>query len=237
MQKLILTALAAVACSAPASAAVVYSNNFNAENGGNTALNYNSFNGLSVTNGTVDLVKSGDFGIICAGGSGACVDLDGSTGDAGLTSSGSYAFAKGERVSLSFLFSGNQRGVLPNDFFRTRFNFTPNTAGTFKSNSTTFGPTTYGTFGNVPAFRVDIFNIPPSFAMTDFTFIFEAFTPGSLTFSFEDFGNDNVGVIIDNVSLDISAIPEPASWAMMIAGFGLVGLGLRRRATSGRGLA
>jgi hypothetical protein len=32
-----------------------------------------------------------------------------------------------------------------------------------------------------------------------------------------------------NGTLTISAIPEPASWALMIAGFGLVGSALRRR--------
>jgi len=31
---------------------------------------------------------------------------------------------------------------------------------------------------------------------------------------------------------DISAVPEPASWAMMIAGFGMAGAALRRRKTS-----
>lgn len=32
-----------------------------------------------------------------------------------------------------------------------------------------------------------------------------------------------------SATLTISVIPEPGSWAMMIAGFGLVGAGLRRR--------
>jgi hypothetical protein len=40
-------------------------------------------------------------------------------------------------------------------------------------------------------------------------------------------GND---FAIDNLALAInSTVPEPATWAMMIAGFGLVGLSLRRR--------
>jgi Protein of unknown function (DUF642)/PEP-CTERM motif len=37
----------------------------------------------------------------------------------------------------------------------------------------------------------------------------------------------NYGVVIDDVS--VSAIPEPASWAMMIAGFAMVGIASRRR--------
>ena len=35
---------------------------------------------------------------------------------------------------------------------------------------------------------------------------------------------------VQNVSMDVSAIPEPSTWAMGIAGFGLIGLlGLRKR--------
>lgn len=34
---------------------------------------------------------------------------------------------------------------------------------------------------------------------------------------------------VDSISLTAAAIPEPASWAMLIAGFGLVGASLRRR--------
>jgi hypothetical protein len=37
---------------------------------------------------------------------------------------------------------------------------------------------------------------------------------------------------VDNVSVVSGAIPEPATWAMLIAGFGLVGGALRRRATA-----
>jgi hypothetical protein len=46
---------------------------------------------------------------------------------------------------------------------------------------------------------------------------------------------DNQGFFqqgVDNVSIDAlsGAVPEPASWALMIAGFGLVGSAMRRRA-------
>ena len=34
---------------------------------------------------------------------------------------------------------------------------------------------------------------------------------------------------IDNFALSAQAVPEPATWAMMIAGFGLAGAALRRQ--------
>lgn len=43
---------------------------------------------------------------------------------------------------------------------------------------------------------------------------------------------DNVGFFnqgVDNVSITTTAVPEPASWALMITGFGLVGAAARRR--------
>ena len=46
------------------------------------------------------------------------------------------------------------------------------------------------------------------------------------------FGPDSFNVGIDNIDFsvaDIGAVPEPASWALMIAGFGLVGSAMRRR--------
>ena len=44
-----------------ANAGVIFSDNFNAENGGTGVLNYNSFNNWTVTDGTVDLIGNGFF--------------------------------------------------------------------------------------------------------------------------------------------------------------------------------
>ena len=38
----------------------------------------------------------------------------------------------------------------------------------------------------------------------------------------------NAGVFFDNISVS-TAVPEPATWAMMIMGFGVAGALLRRR--------
>jgi hypothetical protein len=43
----------------------------------------------------------------------------------------------------------------------------------------------------------------------------------------EVIGGNSAGVALDNIS--VTAVPEPATWAMLITGFGMVGYGLRRR--------
>ena len=41
-----------------------------------------------------------------------------------------------------------------------------------------------------------------------------------------------VGAVSFDGGVAVNAIPEPASWAMMVVGFGLVGLGVRRRSSA-----
>lgn len=47
-------------------------------------------------------------------------------------------------------------------------------------------------------------------------------------FILDDFLSDNSG----GISLSIAAVPEPATWAMMIIGFGTIGFAARRRRTA-----
>lgn len=47
------------------------------------------------------------------------------------------------------------------------------------------------------------------------------------------FGSSNLNWLADDLSFTVGgAVPEPATWAMMITGFGLAGAALRRRARS-----
>ena len=71
-----------------------------------TGLPYNSFENWDVINGSVDVIEVGQFTIVCFGGTGKCVDMDGTTNDAGdLVSKGT--FAPGPYI-LSFEVAGNQ---------------------------------------------------------------------------------------------------------------------------------
>jgi hypothetical protein len=60
------------------------------------------------------------------------------------------------------------------------------------------------------------------------------FTPssdGSYSFSYQNAGGDNFGALLDNVS--VSAVPEPETYAMLLAGLGFVGFMARRKRRSG----
>ena len=75
-------------------AAVIFSDNFDGENGGVGALNYAGFANFTVSNGSVDLIGNGYFDYLP--GNGLYIDLDGSTSDAGvLTESPALALAAG----------------------------------------------------------------------------------------------------------------------------------------------
>jgi hypothetical protein len=58
------------------------------------------------------------------------------------------------------------------------------------------------------------------------------FTPdlsGLYTISFQNQGGDNVGALLDNVS--VTAVPEPKIYGMMLIGLGLMGFVARKRKT------
>ena len=60
------------------------------------------------------------------------------------------------------------------------------------------------------------------------SFVAAASGPASLTFEFRGLGSTAADFAIDRVYA-VAAVPEPAAWGMMIGGFGLVGMAIRRR--------
>jgi choice-of-anchor C domain-containing protein len=55
-------------------------------------------------------------------------------------------------------------------------------------------------------------------------------TGSSTQLSFQSSTPGPWGIALDNVAVN-GAVPEPTTWAMLIAGFGMVGVGMRRRRT------
>jgi hypothetical protein len=87
-------------------AALVFRDDFNAENGGVAGLNYNAFSKWNITNGTVDLIGVGSSWDYYPG-NGLYVDLDGSTNQAG-TMSTRDSFGPGT-YTLTFDLGGNSK--------------------------------------------------------------------------------------------------------------------------------
>ena len=159
--------------------------------------------------GTVDWVADNTYSIRCIGNTGGCVDLDGSTSNAGIMTNGIYTLEAGVQYTFSAYLSANQRNIGTDTVV---FGFR-NSGGVIQSTSTI-------SLSENP----DL--VPPTFAL--YTLLF---TPGvtytGVSLFFEASGGDNIGPIVDNVSL--TAVPLPAAaWLLLsgLAGLGFVG---RRR--------
>jgi hypothetical protein len=224
----ILTALAAAAVMAmPASAVTIFSQNFETVPRANNTTNVPGF---TVTGG-VDVISSGTAGVLCVGAAGRCLDLVGSPNVGSITSD-PIAFNAGRVITVSFAVSGNPRAGTPADIFNFALGFTdPENIAVFtlisgfqgSYGSTGPGISTMGTYTESLVRNRPFVNYALSFIPT---------SAGSLLLTFGGAGpNGSAGPIIDNILVD-SAVPEPASWLMLIAGFGMVGVAARRRRSS-----
>jgi PEP-CTERM motif len=218
-----LTALAAAAIVAmPASAVTLFSQNFDSVVAVNNSTNIAGF----TVAGGIDVVNSGNAGITCSGGVGRCIDLVGS-GNPGSITSNSINFAAGDLISISFVLSGNQRLNTADTFnFEVAF-LAPQTISSVSSSGF---QSAYGSTGLVNSFGLYSESVGRTRPFVQYLLSFVPTTSGSLTLFFGSTGAiDARGPILDNIGVESEPVPEPSAWAMLIAGFGLVGLAARRR--------
>ena len=212
-----------VAFAGIAQAGVVLNDGFDAENAGASQQNYTGFANWDVT-GKVDLMKNGEAGVL---GAGSFVDLDGTPGPGRLTSKQAYQVDAGALVSLTFDLSGNQRDR-NDDYFFAGFDF--GAAGLHIEHLTLDGAYGFFDLGSVYALNSEtIAPVGGGSPFQTYKISFIADDPGAIRVFLGGLSGDTVGPLLDNVTLTISGVPEPATWSLMIGGFGLVGLALRRR--------
>ena len=203
--KLILIASAAGALIASsAQAAVVADGDFTSPSGGGSFATYSSGSSMGpwlVTQGSVDLIGGYWQAPTPGGGS---VDLDGYFQAGGISQgltlgAGSY--------KLSFYLSGNPDSSLG---VKTVQVAVGNAFQNFSYDTSTAG----NSHGDM-RYVLETLN-------------FTATGPTTLQFTSVDDPNSAFGPVIGGVSVS-SAVPEPATWALMLGGFGLAGVALRRR--------
>ncbi|HLZ76448.1 PEPxxWA-CTERM sorting domain-containing protein [Phenylobacterium sp.] len=228
--------LAAAALSAGAAqAAQVFSDNFNTENGGAAANPYTNFANWTVSGGEFSVVE----GARCEGGSGGCVGLDGRGGGPvgnEFHTTDSFNYLAGAVVTLTFDISGSHADCGKcdaDDMYETGFLFgvEPTTI-----TNVTFDNASFGTLHETTG--IDLFGngfaVPRNDPWTAHTISFTATQAGSVQIDLRSYSVDGIGPLLDNVALDVTggSVPEPASWALMILGFGGAGAVLRRRRTA-----
>lgn len=174
-----------------------------------TTLNFDSYSSFDQYVGNTDLIASGGYGITCVGGTGGCVDLEGSS--AGVTPSSLLEFFFPGEVgsyTISFDLSGNQRNGSSDTV----------TAAYFVGDAQDTG-TNYVVSGS---------------AFTTYTMMFNVTVAGSGHFQIgQSNPSDNIGAILDNVVITfddgMAPVPLPASGLALLAALGGLGLTRRRR--------
>ncbi|MFT3689521.1 hypothetical protein [Paenirhodobacter sp.] len=214
MKSLVAAILALGLVGGAAQAATVFADDFEVIGKGQKK-NFNNFPNFTVSDGSVDYIRTGTYQLSCAGGTGGCVDLDGSTGKAGVMTSSLFAIEAGSSYTISFDLSGNGRGQ--------------KREGARGVDAVSFGIT-----GGL--FSGSIGDIAWDQGFNTYSYTFEAATSGMFAFYIGAAGGDYYAPLLDNVLItsaapaDVPAVPLPATLPLLAGAIGAAALWRRKRA-------
>jgi PEP-CTERM motif len=216
--------LAALVAAVPAQATVLFSEDFDSITTNATQIT-TTVGGLTVFGAVDAVVPVNPWGISV---SSTVVDLDGSPGPGAVGKDG-FNITAGNRYTLTFDLGGAQRGGAADGVFVALL-AQPDWIGADAKGTGYFAFAQFlGEFGESFTALRDLQSTDPILRST---ISFTSRTNSTFGFRIGTSSADNVGPLLDSVSFSVAPIPEPASWAMLIAGFGLVGTAMRRRRTA-----
>lgn len=201
----LLAAVLAAGSFGSAQADTLLSENFAAAAGGLYGVGAITGTAFTVTSGKVDIIgtpSGSPFGCVRLPGAN-CLDLVGDSGMGEITSTASFDLVAGSTYTISF--GGLLQGFMPGSPQTTSFAVS---LGSLISNQTANA--------NGAAYSI---NFTPLTSQSGAKLAFTTLTA-------PDFVH---GVVLDSVVLSVSAVPEPQTWALMVAGLaGLAGVARRR---------
>ena len=202
--------LSSVGSGTAAQAATVFSEDFSGAtpNGSYTGAIAGTKFTVSASNVDIVGVKNGSFFSCIGNAGGNCIDLVGNAGPGAVVTSTPFALVAGTAYTL--IFGDVLQGYSPGD------------SATSLYTAVVDGFT--HTFTSTPNVTQQTFSFTPLTSVSNATLTFNVLTAPDAVH----------GPVLSNIVLSgtppvIAAVPEPASWAMLITGFGMVGAGMRYR--------
>lgn len=160
---------------------------------------------------------------------GSFTNFNVSSGSVDLIGNGSFDLYPGNGLYVDLCGSTSACGGLTTKqvFAAGTYTITLNLAGNARINTADGVNITFGSSSN--NYNATTYNTP--FTVTN---TLTLALPSALTISDLDMtGNPNVGTILFSVVVDsVSAVPEPATWALMLLGIAAIGFGTRQRKTT-----